>query len=81
MAQNPRKPEPSMLTKGRAKAKGTTEAYVSPRLSPVYVREKREASEPQPPVRQPTDDTAAGYANHGAHTDRINAALRKAGHL
>lgn len=82
----PRKPEPSMLTKGRAKAKGTTEEYVSPRLSVAYAQDKLRQSGSVADLRStvtrtPADDTAAGFGNHGTHTDRINAALRKAGHL
>lgn len=83
----PRKPEPSMLTRGRAKAKGTDREYVTPNpYSAAYAQDKLRQSGSVSDLRSsvpraPADDTAAGFANHGVHTDRINAALRKAGHL
>ena len=36
----PLKPEPSLATLGRAKAKGTGLDWVNPRLSPLYVQDK-----------------------------------------
>lgn len=64
----PLKPEPSMATLGRAKAKETGLPYVSPRLSVAYAREKSGFIDtrglPTTIPRQPADDTAAPLTAH-----------------
>lgn len=58
----PMKPEPSRATLGRAKAKGTGLAYVSPDLSRAYLLAKAgqvDLSGLPTAVQQPADDAAA----------------------
>lgn len=69
------KPEPSMATLGRAKAKGTNQEWVNPQMSPLTTQRYLEAKDirrlvervvmqtPRP-VRQPADDTAAPLTTH-----------------
>lgn len=65
------KPEPSLATLGRAKAKGTPFEYVSPHLPLSYLREKAGFIDlrglPTMIGRTPADDTAAPLTAHLAN--------------
>lgn len=65
----PRKPEPSLTTLGRAKAKGTDLPWVNPHLSPLYTQDKLRQSGwtgdlPSRVIPTPVDDTAAPLTAH-----------------
>ena len=56
----PLKPEPSLTTLGRAKAKGTDQEYVNPTLSVKYAQMKAHYDAPyEIPSAQSADATAA----------------------
>lgn len=65
------KPEPSMATLGRAKAKGTNLPWVSPALPLSYLREKSGFIDlrglPTTMPQIPADDTAAPLTTHLAN--------------